>query len=150
MYDLGVQLFGYTVFYAYIAFSQFLLIYYGNIPEETVWFLERFNGGYEYLAYFYLFGRFIIPFIVLLPKKTKSNETIVGSVSVLILAAHLVELYWIVMPVLNHHGFHFNWMVITNFIGLGAIFFGLFFYKFKQNKMIPVKDPRLGDSLNKH
>ncbi|HLR25656.1 MAG TPA: hypothetical protein VK112_07285 [Fodinibius sp.] len=150
MYDIGVQLFGYTVFYAYIAFSQFLLIYYGNIPEETVWFLERLNGGYQYLAYFYLFGRFVIPFIVLLPKKPKYNPTVMGTMSVLILVSHLVELYWIVMPVLNEHGFYFNWMIVTNFIGLGAIFFGLFFYKFKQNKMIPVKDPRLGDSLRKH
>ncbi|SMO55906.1 hypothetical protein [Fodinibius sediminis] len=150
IYDLGVQLFGFTVFYAYIAFSQFLLIYYANIPEETVWFLERLNGGYEYLAYFYLFGRFVIPFVVLLPKRAKSNFKIVGTISVLILASHLVELYWIVMPVLDHHGFHFNWMTLTSFVGLGGIFMGLFFRKFKQEKMIPVNDPRLGDSINKH
>lgn len=150
IYDLGVQLFGFTVFYAYIAFSQFLLIYYANIPEETVWYLERLNGGYEYLAYFYLFGRFVIPFLVLLPKWTKSNTKIITTISLLILASHLVELYWIVMPVLDHHGFHFNWMTITSFLGLGGIFFGLFFYRFKQNKMIPVKDPKLEQSLNKH
>ncbi|WP_265767801.1 hypothetical protein [Fodinibius salsisoli] len=150
IYDLGVQMFGFTVFYAYIAFSQFLLIYYANIPEETVWFLERLSGGYEYLAYFYLFGRFVIPFVVLLPKKTKSNYNIVATISVLILASHLVELYWLVMPVLDHHGFHFNWMTVTSFLGLGGIFFGLFFHKFKQNKMVPVNDPRLADSLDKH
>lgn len=150
IYDLGVQLFGFTVFYAYIAFSQFLLIYYANIPEETLWFLERLSGGYEYLAYFYLFGRFVIPFIVLLPKRAKSNYKIVGSVSVLILISHFVELYWIVMPVLDHHGFHFNWISITSFFGLGGVFLGLFFRKFKQSKMVPVKDPQLGSSLNKH
>ena len=150
IYDLGVQMFGFTVFYAYIAFSQFLLIYYANIPEETVWYLERLSGGYEYLAWFYLFGRFIIPFVVLLPKGPKSNYKIVGSIAVLILVSHLVELYWLVMPVLNHHGFHLNWMTITSFIGLGGIFLGLFFYKFKQNKMVPINDPKLGDSLNKH
>lgn len=150
IYDLGVQMFGFTVFYAYIAFSQFLLIYYANIPEETVWFLERLNGGYEYLAYFYMFGRFVIPFVVLLSKRAKTNYKIVTGISVLILVSHLIELYWIVMPVLNHHGFHLNWMTITSFIGLGGIFLGLFFHRFKQNKMIPVKDPKLADSLNKH
>lgn len=150
IYDLAVQLFGFTVFYAYIAFSQFLLIYYANIPEETIWYLERFDGGYEILAYIYLFGRFIIPFVLLLSKKAKTNYKLVSSVSVLILVSHLVELYWIVMPVLNEHGFHFNWMVITTFIGLGGIFFGLFFHQFKKNKMIPIKDPKLADSLNKH
>ncbi|MEL7832403.1 hypothetical protein [Fodinibius sp. Rm-B-1B1-1] len=150
IYDLGVQMFGFTVFYAYIAFSQFLLIYYANIPEETVWYLERLQGGYEYLAYIYLFGRFVIPFILLLPKAPKSNYKIVGSVSVLILVSHLVELYWLVMPVLNHHGFHFNWMTITSFVGLGGIFLGLFFYRFKQQKMVAINDPKLGESLNKH
>jgi hypothetical protein len=150
IYDLGVQMFGFTVFYAYIAFSQFLLIYYANIPEETVWYLERLNGGYEYLAYFYLFGRFVIPFVVLLPKWTKSNLKIVGTVSALIIVSHLVELYWIVMPVLHHHGFHFDWMTITTFLGLGGIFMGLFFHRFKKNKMVPINDPKLADSLNKH
>lgn len=150
IYDLGVQLFGFTVFYAYIAFSQFLLIYYANIPEETVWYLERLNGGYEYLAYFYLFGRFVIPFVVLLPKWTKSNVKIVGTVSALVLISHLVELYWIVMPVLHHHGFHFDWITITSFLGLGGIFMGLFFYRFKQNKMVPINDPKLAESLDKH
>lgn len=150
IYDLGVQMFGFTIFYAYIAFSQFLLIYYANIPEETVWFLERLNGGYEYLAYFYLFGRFVIPFIVLLPKRPKSNFKIVTGISILILASHLVELYWIVMPVLNQHSFHLNWMTITSFLGLGGIFFGLFFMKFKQNKMVAINDPKLADSLDTH
>lgn len=150
LYDLSVQLFGFTVFYAYIAFSQFLLIYYANIPEETVWFLERLNGGYEYLAYFYLFGRFVIPFIVLLPKKSKSNPAIASSIAGLILVSHLVELYWIVMPVLNPHGFHFSWMVITSFLGLGGIFFGLFFNTFSKEQMIPVNDPKIEESLRKH
>lgn len=150
LYDLGVQLFGFTIFYAYIAFSQFLLIYYANIPEETVWFLERFNGGYEFLAYFYLFGRFVIPFIILLPKKTKTMPALVASVAGLILVSHLAELYWIVMPVLNHHGFHLSWMTITSFLGLGGIFMGLFFRKFAQNQMIPVNDPKIEESLRKH
>lgn len=150
IYDLGVQMFGFTVFYAYIAFSQFLLIYYANIPEETVWYLERLNGGYEYLAYFYLFGRFVIPFIVLLPKWTKSNLKIVGTISALILFSHLVELYWIVMPVLHHHGLYFDWMTITTFFGLGGIFLGLFFHQFKKNRMVPINDPKLADSLDKH
>lgn len=150
LYDLGVQLFGFTVFYAYIAFSQFLLIYYASLPEETVWFLERFNGGYQYLAYFYLFGRFVIPFIVLLPKKTKSNPAIVSTIAGLILVSHLVELYWIVMPVLNHHGFHFSWMTIASFLGLGGIFLGLFFNTFSKEQMIPVNDPDIEESLRKH
>lgn len=148
--DLSLWMFAFTVFYAYIAFSQFLLIYYANIPEETVWYLERLNGGYEYLAFFYLFGRFVIPFIVLLGKKAKTNFKVVSSMAILILAAHLVEIYWLIMPVLHHHGVHFDWMTITAFIGLGGFFLGLFFHRFKKQKMVPVNDPKLSQSLNKH
>lgn len=149
IYDLSVQMFGFTVFYAYIAFSQFLLIYYASIPEETVWYLHRFEGGYEYMAWILLFGRFVIPFVVLLNKNAKTNYTVVSSISILILVTHFIELYWIAMPVL-HHGVHLNWLDLTTFLGLGGIFFGLFFRRFKQEKMVPVNDPKLEKSLRKH
>lgn len=150
IYDLGVQMFGFTVFYAYIAFSQFLLIYYAAIPEETVWYLHRIEGGYEVIAYTLLFGRFVVPFLLLLNKNTKTNSTVVLGTSVLILVTHFIELYWIAMPVLHEHGIHFTWLDVTTFLGLGGIFTGLFFYRFKQHKMVPVNDPKLKESLRKH
>ncbi|MDZ7690108.1 MAG: hypothetical protein U5K69_02955 [Balneolaceae bacterium] len=150
IYDLGVQMFGFTIFYTYIAFSQFLLIYYAAIPEETLWYMHRLEGGYEYMAWALLFGRFVIPFVVLLNKKAKTNAKAVLSISVLILVTHFIELYWITMPVLHEHSIHFNWMDVTTFLGLGGIFFGLFFYRFRQQKMIPVNDPKLEKSLRKH
>lgn len=150
VYDLGVQMFGFTIFYAYIAFSQFLLIYYAAVPEETIWYLHRLEGGYEYMAWMLLFGRFIIPFVVLLNKDAKTNYKVVLSISILILVTHFIELYWIAMPMLHEHGVHFNWLDVTTFLGLGGIFFGLFFRRFKQQKMIPVNDPKLEKSLRKH
>ena len=150
IYDLSVQMFGFTVFYAYIAFSQFLLIYYAAIPEETIWYMHRLEGGYEIMAYLLLFGRFVIPFLVLLNKNAKTNYKIVLSISILILVTHFIELYWITMPVLHEHGIHFNWLDITTFLGLGGIFFGLFFHRFKQQKMVPVNDPKLEKSLREH
>ncbi|MDX1672085.1 MAG: hypothetical protein R3211_07070 [Balneolaceae bacterium] len=150
LFDIGIQLFGFTVFYAYIAFSQFLLIYYGNIPEETIWYLHRLEGGYEYLAWIILFGRFVIPFIVLLNKDAKHNYTLVISMSVLILFTHFVELYWLVMPVLHEHGIHFSWLDLTALLGLGGIFFGLFFRKFRKHKLVPVNDPKLAESVGHH
>lgn len=149
LYDLSVQMFGFTVFYAYIAFSQFLLIYYANLPEETVWFLERLEGGYQYLAWFYLFGRFVIPFAILMPKDVKFMPKVVTPIAALILLSHLVELYWIIMPVWQH-GIHFNWMTVTAVLGLGGVMLGFFFLKFGRQKMVPLKDPRLADSLDKH
>lgn len=150
VYDLGVLMFGFTVFYAYIAFCQYLLIYYGNLPEETVWFYHRLEGGWQYIAMAFLFGRFVIPFLVLLPKKTKSNRKVVMSISILILIIHFFELFWIVMPNFSEEAITFSWMDITALVGLGGIFFGLFFNKFSKHSIVPKNDPKLADCLNKH
>lgn len=150
MYDLGEQLLGFTVFYAYIAFAQFLLIYYANIPEETHWFIERLTGGYQYLGYFFMICRIPLPFFILLNKDPKSKPKIMGSVAALILFSHLVELYWIVMPAFHAHSLHFTWLIIPCLVGLGCIFAGFFFYRFGKELMVPVNAPELQDSLHKH
>jgi hypothetical protein len=146
---MGLLLFGFSIFYAYIAFSQYLLIYYANLPEETVWFYHRLEGGYQYIALALLIGRFAIPFLVLLPKKMKAIKNVVIPISILIVAIHFFELFWLVMPVLDH-SFSINWMDVTTFVGLGGIFFGLFFHKFRKHKIIPENDPLLAESVNKH
>ena len=150
IYDLGAWLFGFTVFYAYIAFSQFLLIYYANIPEATIWFYHRLEGNWAIITYSLLIGRFIIPFILLLNREPKHNQKVLGFVSVLIILMHLIELHWIVMPVFNHGGMVLSWLDFATFIGLGGIFMGLFFQRFKKHNMVPVNDPQLANSLDKH
>ncbi|MDX1586387.1 MAG: hypothetical protein R3222_06575, partial [Balneolaceae bacterium] len=137
-------------FYAYIAFSQFLLIYYANIPEETLWFYHRLEGSWAFVSYSLLFGRFVIPFLVLMNRDAKHNPKILGAVSVLVLVMHIVELHWIVMPVFSHHGVHLSWLDFATLIGLGGIFMGLFFHRFKKHNIVPVNDPKLSESLNKH
>lgn len=148
--DMAKLTFGFTVFYAYIAFSQFFLIYYANIPEETLWYYHRMEGSWIYVTYSLLIARFVIPFVVLLPMNNKRNLGLVRFMSIWILVMHFVELYWVVMPTLHHDGVVFNWMDVTSFIGLGGIFLYLFFNRFSKNAMIPVNDPKLAESLNKH
>ncbi len=150
IYDLGAWLFGFTVFYAYIAFSQFLLIYYANIPEATIWYYHRLEGSWAIISYSLIIGRFVIPFLLLLNREPKHNQKVLGFVSVLIIAMHLIELHWIIMPVLNHGDIAISWLDFATLIGLGGIFIGLFFRKFKKHNMVPVSDPYLSDSLNKH
>lgn len=150
IYDLGAWFFGFTVFYAYIAFSQFLLIYYANIPEETLWFYHRLEGTWAIITWTLLIGRFALPFIVFLNRDRKHSKTLLGVVSVMILVLHFIEIHWIVMPVLHHDNFILSWLDITTLIGLGGIFMGLFFNILKKNNLVPVNDPTLADSLDKH
>ncbi|MEX0822771.1 MAG: hypothetical protein WD008_00195, partial [Balneolaceae bacterium] len=74
IYDLGAWFFGFTIFYAYIAFSQFLLIYYANIPEETLWFYHRLEGSWAIITYSLIIGRFALPFLLLLNREPKHNR----------------------------------------------------------------------------
>lgn len=149
IYDLGAWFFGFTVFYAYIAFSQFLLIYYANIPEETLWFYHRLEGSWATVTYMILFGRFIIPFLLLLNRESKHNRVLLMISSVLVIVMHFVEIHWIVMPILHHHGVAISWLDITTLLGLGGIFMGLFFHRFKSHNLMPVNDPNLPESLHK-
>jgi hypothetical protein len=149
IYDLGAWFFAFTIFYAYIAFSQFLLIYYANLPEETLWFYHRMEGGWQFILYAMLLFRFVIPFIVLLNRGTKHNRKVLATLSIMVLVVHYAEIYWIIMPVLTEHGFGFSWMDITSLLGLGGVFFGLFFTRFKKHSMVPVCDPKLDECLSK-
>lgn len=150
IYDLGAWFFGFTVFYAYIAFSQFLLIYYANIPEETLWFYHRLEGSWSIITYSLIIGRFALPFVLLLNRDRKHSKTLLIVCSVLIILMHLIELHWIIMPVLHHHGMAISWLDITTLLGLGGIFMGLFFKSLSKHNIVPVNDPKLADSLDKH
>lgn len=150
VYDLGAWFFGFTVFYAYIAFCQFLLIYYANIPEETLWYYHRLEGSWAIITYSLVICRFLIPFILLLNRDRKHNRTLLIITSTLIITMHLIEIHWIVMPILHHGGIAISWLDITTFIGLGGIFMGLFFSTLKTHRMVPINDPTLPASLDKH
>lgn len=150
LHDMSRLFFGFTVFYAYIAFSQFFLIYYANIPEETLWFYHRLEGSWEGFTYLLLFGRFVIPFIVLLAAKAKSNMKITGAMAILIVVMHFIETYWIIMPALHHYGIEFHWLDVTTLIAIGGLYMGLFFNQFRKKNMVATNDPKLAASLSKH
>lgn len=150
LHDMSRLFFGFTAFYAYIAFSQFFLIYYANIPEETLWYYHRLEGSWEGFTFLLLFGRFVVPFIVLIAANAKSNMKIVGAMSVLIVIMHFIEIHWIVMPTLHHYGIAFHWLDISTLLAVGGLFLGLFFWQFRKNNMVATNDPKLAASLGKH
>lgn len=152
---LGKLLFGFTVFYAYIAFSQFFLIYYANIPEETLWFYHRLEGGWQYVTYGLLISRFIIPFFLLLPANNKRNLGLLKFMAVWVIAVHFIEQYWVVMPNrgLTNPDFHYiapHWMDLTTLVGLVGISLWLFFDKFGKASMVCVNDPKFQESQHSH
>ncbi len=146
-HDLGRIAFGFTVFWAYIAGSQYFLIWYTNIPEETMWFLERWNGSWKTLSLVIIAGHFIAPFLILLFHNAKRNLSVIGGMAGLLICMHWLDMYWNVMPGYLHHGVHFSWMDITTMLGIGGIFMAFFWKNYLGSPILPLKDPRLKHSL---
>ena len=97
-HDLGKLLFGFVVWWGYIAFSQYMLIWYGNIPEETVYYLKRQTGPWAIVSLVLLFGHLLIPFLGMLPREVKRRRVLLGFWAVWLLAFHWLDMYWLVMP----------------------------------------------------
>jgi hypothetical protein len=147
-YSLGAMLFAFTNFWAYIAFSQFLLIYYANLPEETFWFINRWEGSWMYVSLFLILVHFLIPYFGLLSQPSKMNPKRLKIMSIFILFAHMVDLYWLIMPTYSREGIVFGWMEI----GYPLLAFGLvilvFSYVSKNKNLVPIGDPKLRRGLD--
>ena len=146
-HDMGKLLFAFTVFWAYIAFSQYFLIWYANIPEETVWFLRRQEGSWMAMSMLLVVGHFLVPFFFLMSRHIKRRPALLLIGAVWMLLMHFVDIYWCVMPVLSHRGVHLSVLDFTTFLGIGGLFVSVFSWLLARRALIPVKDPRLPESL---
>ncbi|MBN1212721.1 MAG: hypothetical protein JXA92_09100 [candidate division Zixibacteria bacterium] len=142
-HDLGKLMFAFTIFWGYMAFSQYFLIWYGNIPEETVWFLHRWESSWKTISLMLVFGHFVVPFFVLFPQGTKRNPKTLTLIALWILFMHFIDLYWLVLPTLHPHGVNISWMDITALIGPGGIFTWYLWCKTAARPLLPVGDPNL-------
>ncbi|MCA9666281.1 MAG: hypothetical protein KC503_11860 [Myxococcales bacterium] len=145
-HDLGKLIFAFTVFWAYIAFSQYMLIWYGNIPEETVWFKHR-GGAWLGMSIFQGVGHFAVPFFFMINRTIKRFKPTLIIGALMVLTVHYFDMYWLIMPTYHHHGPHFTIVDLTTFVGVGGVFLAVFGYGLARHKLIPAGDPRLKESL---
>lgn len=146
-HDLGKLLFAFVVFWAYIAFSQFMLIWYGNLPEETVYYAQRYAGSWLWVCYALALGQFVVPFIWLLSRRSKRNLWRLVPGALWILAMHYVDIYWLIMPHFTPQGASFAWVDLLTFGGIGGLFGGAYFWLLAIRPLLPLRDPRLHESL---
>jgi len=147
-YSLGALLFAFTNFWAYIAFSQFLLIYYANLPEETFWFLQRWEGNWLIMSLVLIVVHFIVPYFGLLSQPSKMNPKRLMFMSVWILFAHIVDLYWLVMPTFSRDGIILGWVELGYPLAAFGILILVFVQKSKKENLIPIGDPKLKRGLD--
>lgn len=146
-HDLGKMVFAFTVFWAYVGFSQFMLLWYANIPEETLWFKLRFANSWGSLSWLLLFGHFVIPFFGLLSRHVKRNRKGLAFWCVWQLVMIYVDMYWLVMPTLGVDEVPFALIDLTCWIGVFALFIAGVAYRAKGLDLVAKNDPRLPDSL---
>lgn len=149
-HDVAKYMKAFTVFWAYIAFSQFMLIWYANIPEETEFYLMRAQNGWMGISMFLLIFKFIVPFLALLPRDWKRNDNHIIAVSILVLITQYVDIYWLVYPNFNENHVVFGFYEIALLAGfLGLFLMGMIRF-YSKNSLVAVKDPRLHEALHHH
>jgi hypothetical protein len=147
-HDMGKLLFAFSVFWAYIAFSQYFLIWYGNIPEETAWFVRRGAGSWKTVSMLLGFGHFAVPFLYLMSRTIKRRTPLLAVGAVWMLLMHWLDLYWLVMPNLRHDGPRLSLLDLTTMVAVGGAFLAVLGLRMRGHALLPVRDPRLAKSLS--
>jgi hypothetical protein len=146
---MGKLMLAFTIFWAYIGFSQYMLIWYSNIPEETVYFLRRNTGSWWFGSQFLVVGHFFVPFLLLLLNRTKKTPLVLCGMAVWLLGMHLLDMYIIVMPALHKTGFSTGsiFFDVFSLLAIGTTLAAYFIKRLGESSLFPARDPRLPQSI---
>ena len=147
LHDVGKFLFAFTCFWAYIGFSQFFLIWYANLPEETVFFKARLEGSWKAVSILLAVGHFAAPFLYLMGRAVKRKGWSLALGGAWLLLMHFVDLYWQVMPTLHPAGVRPSLLDVAAFLAVGGAFVAAAGWLMRRQALVPVRDPRLAESL---
>jgi len=147
LHDLGKLLFAFIMLWAYFAYSQFLITWSANLPEEIPWYIRRMQGGWQWVAVALLGFHFVLPFLLLLSRGAKQNYRVLLAVAVLIIVMRLVDLFWLAAPDFHQSGLQVHWLDLTVPIGAGGLWLWAFFTQLKNRPLVPVHDPMLEEAL---
>ena len=142
-HDLGKLMLAFVMLYAYFAFSQFLIIWSANLPEETPWYLARLHGGWQYLAVTVLLLEFVLPFAILLSRNLKRNARRLAIVALIVLCARLLDLFWLIKPSFSPAEFSLHWMDLAAVFGVGGLWLSFFVSRLRGQPLLPLRDPEL-------
>jgi hypothetical protein len=148
--DLGTLMFAFTVFWAYVSFSQFLIIWSANLAEEAPWYVKRSQGGWELLALGLILFHFALPFFLLMQRGIKRRAPLLMVIAILMLVMRYVDLYWYIVPSFGHGGsssLHLHWLDITVPLSMGGFWLAFFTTQLKGVALVPLHDPRMAETF---
>lgn len=147
LHDLGKLLFAFIMLWAYFNFSQYLITWSANLPEEIPWYIARMQGGWGVIAVALIVFHFALPFMLLLSRSTKQNYSVIGPVALLVLVMRIIDLYWLAGPLGEEHKMGVHWLNFTAPIGVGGVWLAAFFHQLKQRPILPQHEPMLEEAL---
>ncbi len=156
-HDMGKLMFAFMVFWAYTNFSQYILIWYANLPEETGFFAHRTEGNWRWMGTLLLVGHFFVPFVFLMSRHIKRNRYTLALAAIFMLGMHWIDMLFLVMPNWHptgegHHapGYHWHFLDFTCLFGIAALIVGATLTTLRRTPLVPERDPRLAESLHFH
>jgi hypothetical protein len=143
MNDLGNLLLAFVMLWAYISFSQFLIIWAGNLPEEIIWYRHRLAGGWTWVAMFLVVFHFAVPFLLLLSRHVKRSPRLIGRLALTMLVIRFVDILWMVEPSSGVKSIPIHWIDLAAPAAIGGFWVGLFVRQLRARPLVPVNDPQL-------
>ena len=148
-HDLGNLMLAFVMLWAYFSFSQFLIIWSGNLPHEIAWYLHRLHTGWRYTGLALVLFHFAVPFVVLLSRRVKRQPELLLRVAVGILIVRWIDLFWLIAPEFHEHGISVSWLDLAVPLTLGALWLACFIYQLRGRAILPVHDPQFDEALGK-
>lgn len=149
-HDWGNLMMALVMLWMYFAFSQYLIIWSGNLPEETVWYVARKHDGWGVIALAIVILQFAFPFLTLLSRAAKNSPQRLGRLALLILIMRVVDVIWLIEPSFNREHFHLSWMDIVAPIAVGGLWIATFAWQLQKRSLVPINDPQLEQALTAH
>ena len=146
-HDLGKLLLAFVMLWAYFAFSQFLIIWSGNIPEETKWYLHRLRGGWGWLGVGLVLLHFAFPFVLLLSRDLKRNARKLAAIALLIFLMRFLDVYWLIVPEFHRGQFKLEWMSLVGTVAFGGLWLAFFIWQLRLRPLLPINDPEFEHAI---
>jgi FtsH-binding integral membrane protein len=147
LHDLGNLMLAFTMLWAYFSFSQYLIIWAGNLPHEIEWYMHRSYTSWRVVAVALIVFHFALPFILLLSRQVKRHGETLIKVAIGVLAIRVVDLFWLIAPEFHRDGLSVSWLDVLLPVALGCIWFGCFIWQLRGRAILPVHDPQFDETL---
>jgi len=151
LHDLGKLMLAMVMMWAYLSFSQYLIIYSANLPQEITWYVRRLNSGWIWVGAILLVFHFAVPFCLLLSQSLKKNPRTFLAIAIFLICVRVIDVFWLVEPnftPVDHPAFNISWLDIVSPLGFTGLWLAMFFNQIPKRPLLPLGEPNLEKALN--